>query len=901
MVDTIKKFTALILLLLSVFPLVSQEVKIPVDEEPTVVRIGWDNGDYRGYLYEFLQSIAKIAGLKYEYVEGAIPELSEKIENGEIDMLCGVTKNSGVKNVFYSKRTIGPLFHQIVSRPNDIRYARKKFDAMNGATVALMNGPGEAELFHRIEELFGIKVLLSYYDTSEDTLYALRTGEADLAFITNYQDSDGFDIIVELYPDEMLVAVTEQKPELMKRIDFALDSIILDDVFYVYGLYRRHFSSPRRKNVALTPREETFARNLAPLNVYMRTDKDVFSMYKRGVFSGFIPRLFKELSDQTGLKFNFVAVSSNYQMLDAVRSDKNAIASFVMDDYNWAMDNNMILTENIIDYPLVLITQKKQSSIYSVAYRDSGYLTSERVRGFTYDMIPYSSDAAALRAVKSGRIDAFMTDSYTSQKLLSVRRNADVLLSSIVNGTECGISFGVSDLAPPMLVSVITKGLRNISETEKNNILQECIVDAANPSVMSVLRNYYWPIILIILVFSMMVVVILMQRSYNRKLRLADKNKDFFLANMSHDFRTPLGAIKGFAYLGETENNTSYYQQIQSSAVYLEELVNDLLNVHQYANGKQLELHMTPTTPVEIAESIKNVVMPRAEAKNITIKRSAHCSYSYIRTDATRIRQMFVNLINNAIKYSPEGSEVLWKINDRIDDGVVWVYADIEDHGAGMSSEFIKYHLFRPFARESNDFSMKEGGSGLGLTITKMIVERLGGSISVKSKLGEGSAFHLEFPVEALTKEEYDKERRENCESVNYDTFDFAACHVLVCEDNEINTFIVKNVLEKKGFIVETAENGKVGIEMFKNSKPGYYDVILMDIRMPVMGGLEATRAIRLLPRMDATTIPIIALSANAFAEDKASSIEAGMNGHLSKPIDVTELFSMLATVMLKN
>jgi CheY-like chemotaxis protein/anti-sigma regulatory factor (Ser/Thr protein kinase) len=262
-----------------------------------------------------------------------------------------------------------------------------------------------------------------------------------------------------------------------------------------------------------------------------------------------------------------------------------------------------------------------------------------------------------------------------------------------------------------------------------------------------------------------------------------------------------------------------------------------------------------------------------------------------------RVRQVFVNIIGNAIKYSPAGSTVEVRVEDYVKNRNVRVKATIRDHGEGMSRDFIRERIFRPFEREKNAFSAKEGGSGLGLAITKIIMDRMGGSIAVESELGKGSTFTLDFPVQTITKEEYEKEHKEDVPSRSRG-LDFSGLNVLLCEDNEINTFIVTNLLKKKGCTVDSAENGEIGLNKFKKSPSGYYSLILMDIRMPVMDGMETTRAIRALPREDARTIPIVALSANAFEEDKMESAKAGMNAHLAKPIDVEALFRTMEQLL---
>lgn len=372
--------------------------------------------------------------------------------------------------------------------------------------------------------------------------------------------------------------------------------------------------------------------------------------------------------------------------------------------------------------------------------------------------------------------------------------------------------------------------------------------------------------------------------------RASNEAKSEFLSRMSHDIRTPLNAVIGFASLALDEPDippkvADYLKKIDNSGNYLVGLVNDVLDMAKIESGK-LELHEEDTNLLDFLEMIAEVFSAQAAERGIKLTTDfSQVQTHWVILDALRTRQICANLLSNAIKFSESGTEIVWTIIDvPVSTDTVRSTCIIKDHGQGMSEEFME-RMFSPFEQEKP--SSTSTGTGLGLPIVKNLVDMMGGTIHVQSELGQGTTFTISLTRKLGTPQ------TETQSDINFAAL-LSGCHILICEDNDINAIVTEKVLESIGCTTDRAENGRLGVEMFEDCAPGTYDAILMDIRMPVMDGLEATRAIRRLVHPEAKTVPIIAMSANVFDEDVEKSLAAGMNAHLAKPIERQELYETL-------
>lgn len=391
----------------------------------------------------------------------------------------------------------------------------------------------------------------------------------------------------------------------------------------------------------------------------------------------------------------------------------------------------------------------------------------------------------------------------------------------------------------------------------------------------------------------------LVMREALRLAEKANKAKTEFLSHMSHDIRTPLNAVIGMTtiakiYAGNREKVEECLEKITVSSKYILALINNILDMSKIESGK-MTLNFSPFSIQKVVGDIKTVISPQIEEKKQKLQ--IHISddiKEYYVGDVIRTKQILMNIIGNAIKFTPSGGTIYFSvISTKIGMKKDTIRFEIKDTGIGMSEELVK-HVFEPFVQEMDRSEIVVEGTGLGLPITKNLVYLLNGKISVESQLGKGSTFIIELPFEQIKIGEEKKSGHSKSSKKVKPEFP-KELRILIAEDNDINLEIITTLLEMNGFIVESANNGKEVLEKFKDSIPGYYCLIFMDVKMPVMDGLEATKRIRQLDKKDAKTVPIIAMTANVFKEDMCEAEEAGMNDYLIKPLDMELVLEKIA------
>ncbi|MCM1282823.1 MAG: ATP-binding protein [Muribaculaceae bacterium] len=390
-----------------------------------------------------------------------------------------------------------------------------------------------------------------------------------------------------------------------------------------------------------------------------------------------------------------------------------------------------------------------------------------------------------------------------------------------------------------------------------------------------------------------------LKRAYEGANR-ANVAKTRFLSNMSHDIRTPMNSIIGFASIAaghpeDVESVKDCLDKILNSSEHLLGLINDILDMSRIESGKTV-LEVSRTSLSELVQSIQALIEPQAQGKQLKFHVDAgDIEDTHVYADALKIRQILINILGNAVKFTPTGGEVSLRVQQKPAEksGRGRYCFTVKDTGIGMSEEFQK-HIFEPFERERTTTVSGIAGTGLGMTITKSLVDMMEGTLAVESTLGEGSEFTVEIELKLQEDVPEDKKNAEPKEEQQEKFTGFSGNRILVVEDYELNREIARALLSGVGLVVETANDGVDALDILKKSEPGYYQLVLMDVQMPVMNGYEATREIRHLEREDLRNIPIVAMTANAFAEDVAAAAAEGMNDHLSKPLDMKKVVSTL-------
>ena len=398
-------------------------------------------------------------------------------------------------------------------------------------------------------------------------------------------------------------------------------------------------------------------------------------------------------------------------------------------------------------------------------------------------------------------------------------------------------------------------------------------------------------------------------KKLNDKLEIALKKaedaslaKTRFLNNMSHDIRTPMNAILGYAQLMEEElkekdlpETSDHLEKLQQSGNLLLSIINNVLDMARIESGK-MEIDENYGRIEDIRQTLFEIFGDEAKKKNIALHYTINVEHEHILTDTTKVKEIFVNILSNAIKYTPSGGSVMINIDELVCDepGYMMVRTRVSDTGIGMSQDYLT-KIFDAFTRERNTTKSKITGSGLGMSIVKRYVDLLGGTIDVESELGKGSTFTVTLKHRIADESYYVKKHDEGSGTASKI---LEGRNILLAEDNDLNAEIAEAILERAGLKTERVEDGIQCVNKITKMPVGTYDMILMDIQMPRMDGYKATQAIRHLPDKDKACIPIVAMTANAFEEDKRDAVAAGMNGHIAKPIQIDKLLSMLAEVL---
>ncbi len=432
---------------------------------------------------------------------------------------------------------------------------------------------------------------------------------------------------------------------------------------------------------------------------------------------------------------------------------------------------------------------------------------------------------------------------------------------------------------------------------------------------MTLTRNSAIQLILILIVLFTLFAVYLFMRRRNEDLRFekmqaeeSSKAKSMFLSSMSHDIRTPMNAIMGFTSLAmknaeDPKRTRDYLAKILSSGDHLLALINDVLDMSRIESGK-IHLEESPCSLVKILDELYCIIHGQAESQQLELSMDASgITDPFVYCDRLRLNQVFLNLLGNAVKFTPPGGRIFVQIEQTAHtaDGYGTYTIRVRDTGIGMSPEFAR-KVFTPFERERTSTVSGIQGTGLGMSITKNIIDLMGGTIQVVTAPGEGTEFiiHLRLRLQEEQTESDPQAAPWETAEPDEDLPDFTGRHILLVEDNDLNREIAQEILSEAGFQVDEAENGSIALEKLHAAAPGYYDLILMDIQMPVMDGHEAARTIRALKDPALAATPIIAMTANAFEEDRQAALKAGMDHHLPKPLDVEQLFCLLSEILRK-
>lgn len=867
-----------------------------------------ENGNYYGYSTDYLEKVAEFAGWEIEYI--TYPDMSlndqitramEMVETGEADLLGSTLFFEGLQEKFiYPEKNYGLVFTTLDALDSNTTINEATFMQQKPLRIAILK---TAKV--RNEELFsfvnssGLKCEYIYCDTVEEQLAALENKSADVMLKVSLTWLPGLKEIASFAPRPFYFVSGHGNEEIMEELDEAVDKINRTDPYFESRLQNKYFTNTL-SDFALSKGENAYVKNHKEISVLVCPQHAPFSFVnKDGQLCGIAISILDEIGKAAGVQFKYHLQDEAQTLSEQIASGKYSMIIGPPKSNEFAKNNHLITSQEFLENDLTMFINKsavdkpKSECVLAVNAEFPDIVTEE------YGEVVYFEDTEqCMDAVNKGRADfgyanRYTVDFYNSQNVYPSLN----YLNLTRYGREMGFYFqqNVDD----NLISIVNKYIRSMPAKDVQNYLSVALSEGSNNGIEKIVRDNPFLVAAVSVVFLLLSVLVIVLFAYNRtnkkrneKLKQAYAAKSDFLSRMSHDMRTPMNGIIGLTGLLLDKKNlpadaVADLAKIDESAEYLLSLINDTLDMNKI-ESKKVTLNPETTDLQSFFMQIISIVIVSAQQKNIKLEPPGnHAVLPHVLLDRLRVQQIFMNVISNAIKFTPSGGTVEIRCNRAVvKDAQVQISVAIKDTGVGISKEFLP-KIFEPFEQENNTKVANYDGTGLGLAIVKNLVELMSGTITVESEENKGTCFtiNLAFPVvneEIVQAEPIDTPK--NLEGKR----------VLLCEDHPLNRQIATRLLEKEGVLVEYAENGQAAVDAFNQSEPMYFDGILMDIRMPVMDGLTASKAIRALKHSDAETIPIIAMTANAFDEDVQKSKDAGMNAHLAKPIDPKLMYQTL-------
>ena len=888
-----------------------------MEEENRTVRVGYfpyanfQEGSYgehkQGAGYEYLQKISYITGWKYEYVYGSFKECLDMLADGEIDLLGSVSYTpERAESIDYSTYAEGTERYWIYTREEHADLADGDLKQMNGCRIGATDGSYQKELLEKwldSNQIHAEVVICKGYD---EMIEKLDADELDALVIPVLSVNSDFIAIANIGAGDCYFGVSKSRPDLLKELNSALEEINNTETDYSSKLYAR-YEGKAVINYALNKEEKQWldAHENTICVGYLK-DNLPFCGEENGKLTGILGTVLDTVQEKYKITIKAVPCSTGEQMNEALQSGEIDIAGPIIQDLYTQEQFQVILTDEIFDITPVVIYKGNEyrSSLSTIAATDTS-LYSELMVSFLFpdaEIKQYDTQEECLEAVANGKVGATVVPSSKINILNESPMTQSLSFAEMAKRQELGM---FTTRENRRAATIINKAIEQSSNVLNGVVLAQNSVSEKKMTLQDVFAEYGGLAVGVSFVIIFVLLLLVYSLSVSRKKQMealkeaqdanaANIAKTTFLNHMSHDIRTPMNAIVGFTDIAmkrkpdkEVEN---CLKKIRQSSEYLMTLINDVLDISRIESGK-LEYKPVPADLRDIINTVLSIAKGYMENRDLNLHVSREELITpYVMADELRIREVLLNIISNAVKFTKDGGTISFVAENcpGNDEHHVIVRYRISDTGIGMSEEF-QSRIFDEFTQENDGARTSYKGTGLGMAIAKKYVDLMGGKIEVSSRQGVGSTFTVEIPLriaEQILTEKEEKLRKD---------MDLHGLHVLLAEDNDLNAEIAVSLLEEQGMIVTRAADGKSALIQFCNTAPGTFDLILMDIMMPEMNGYETTKAIRnLSDRPDGKEIPIIAMTANAFAEDVQAALDAGMDDHVAKPMDMDILISAI-------
>ena len=912
------------------------------EKQPQTIRVGSfedtfnyvdKNGVRRGYGYELMQALSGYTGWKFEYVKCDWSNCFDKLENGEIDIMGDISyTDERAQKMLFSDEPMCEEKYILYADLSHTDIETSDFKAMDGKRVGVLMGTEPEIMLREWENKNGIHTKHVNVNNDDDVEKKLANHEIDcfVSLEESIWSEQGISSVTTIGKSGIYFAINKERSDIKTKMDHAMRQLEQDSPFFKADLYKKYFTLDYKQS--LTGKEKSWVEEHGGIKIgFLNNDQAIFSMDEEtGKLTGMLAEYISYAKDCLGnqtLEFNICEYDDYNEMLQALQNHEIDMIFYASRNPDLAEKKGYTLTNTAWTYSLMAVTDEKyfnEDKSYTVAVPKEQEALKQHI-AFNYPrwkLVDYDSFDDAADMVMNEKADCFLMGTSQALKYDNERDFKSVPLTKTMEAC-----FAVRE-GEGILLSILNKTLKDMPSDMLTSAL--AIYDSTTDKVTfydfvkdNMLVFFVTAGVFVITIIGIILVLLRKARKaeavaklaandtqkLNDKLEIALKKaedaslaKTRFLSNMFHDIRTPMNAILGYAQLMVNELKgknlpeiSEYLKKLQQSGNLLLSIINNVLDMAQIESGR-MEIDENYGRIEDIRQTLFEIFGDEAKKKNLVLQYTINVEHENILTDTTKVKEIFVNILSNAIKYTSSGGSVKVSVDELPcdEDGYMMVRTRVSDTGIGMSQEYLT-NIFEAFTREQNTTKSKIAGTGLGMSIVKKYVDLLGGTINVESELGKGSTFTVTLKHRIADESYYVKKY---IEESGTGSEILEGRNILLAEDNDLNAEIAEAILENAGLKIERVEDGIQCVNRIEKMPADTYDMILMDIQMPQMDGYKATQAIRNLPDKDKASIPIVAMTANAFEEDKRDAIAAGMNGHIAKPIQVDKMLSILSEVI---
>ena len=921
----------LLLLLPALLPVKAAAETVPAK----VVRVGSfedtfnyvnEKGIRKGYGYELLQTLSGYTGWQLEYVTCDWSDCFEKLKNGEIDIMGDISYTEDrTEEMLFSDEPMGEEKDYLYADLSREDITASDFKTLNGKKIGVLMGTEPEVMLTEWEEKYDLKTQHVNISNNEDAKQKLANHEIDcfVSMEESFWTELGISTITRVGSSDIYYAINKDRADIKEELDNAMRALEDADPFYTADLYKRYFSMDYTP--ILTGEEKAWLKKHGAIRMGFLTGDSGVSVYdpSTGELTGTITDYIRFAKDCLGnqeLEFQMVGYDSQKAELDALKSGEIDMVFHFDQSPNLAEEYRVACTNTTWTSNMMAVTNKEhfnetQANRVAVPQNKLSLTRYLAVYYPQWEIVDCATPEDAAKLVESGQADCFVTGTGSEGTY-----NKKYDFYSVPLPSPAKSCFAVNS-GNGILLSILNKTIKAMPANMLTASLAMYKSAARKVTLGEFIRDNFVKVLLVSSIFVaafLLTILKLLRKArkaeaaarkaandtqeLNAKLQIAAENaesanraKSTFLFNMSHDIRTPMNAIIGYADLASRHSDDpaklkKYMENIQVCGQNLLMLLNNVLDLARIENDKtEMEYSVS-----DVEKDFRNCIAMfrnQADSKGQTLTVTTQLPYPYIYADIPHLTEVCTNLVSNAVKYTGNGGTIRCGVTQKPGEKEGWcdTVVTVADNGIGMSQEFQK-HIIEPFERERTSTVSKVEGSGIGMGIVKKLVGLMGGTVEVESKIGVGSTFTVTIPCRIASEEEAQAKRAAD----PADRESLRGTRILLTEDNDLNAEIATELLQEEGCTVDRAKDGVECVDMLEKAANGTYQLILMDVQMPVMNGYDATKKIRRMDDPQKANIPIVAMTANAFSEDKQVALDAGMNDHIAKPINMSVLVPTL-------